>query len=78
MRIEARPTLILNAQDPEGDVIDLHWLVGLLKDVRGGSSLVLASKNSGTSYRGVWGKLNQIEASLGIPMMFVLKAMDQS
>jgi len=69
MRIEARPTLILNTRDPEKDAIDLYWLVGLLKDIRGGSSLVLASKNSGVSYRGVWGKLNQVEASLGIPLV---------
>ena len=73
MQIEARPTLILNTQDPEKGVIDLYWLVGLLKDIRGGSSLVLASKNSGTSYRGVWGKLNQVEASLGIPLMIRTK-----
>ena len=69
MRIEARPTLILNAREPEKDAIDLYWLVRLLKDIRGGSSLVLASKNSGVSYRGVWGKLNQVEASLGIPLV---------
>ena len=73
MQIEARPTLILNTQDPEKGVIDLYWLVGLLKDIRGSSSLVLASKNSGTSYRGVWGKLNQAEASLGIPLMIRTK-----
>ena len=73
MRIEARPTLILNTQEPDKDVIDLYWLVGLLRDIRGGSSLVLASKNSGTSYRGVWGKLNQVEASLGIPLMIRTK-----
>ena len=73
MRIEARPTLILNTQDPERDAIDLYWLVRLLKDIRGGSSLVLASKNSGISYRGAWGKLNQVEASLGIPLMIRTK-----
>ncbi|QWD63446.1 substrate-binding domain-containing protein [Polynucleobacter sp. MWH-UH2A] len=73
MRIEARPTLTLNAQGHEKDAIDLCWLVGLLKDIRGGSSLVLASKHSGVSYRGVWGKLNQVEASLGIPLMIRTK-----
>ena len=69
MRIEARPTLVLNTLEKDKDVIDLYWLVGLLKDIRSGSSLVMASKHSGVSYRGVWGKLNQVEASLGIPLI---------
>jgi molybdate transport repressor ModE-like protein len=45
------------------------WLVRLLKDIGLGSSLVVASKKSGISYRGAWGKLNQIEASLGMPLI---------
>ncbi len=69
MRIEIHPTLILQSQ-PEGrGSVDLIWLVRLLKDIGLGSSLVVASKKSGISYRGAWGKLNQIEASLGMPLI---------
>ena len=44
-------------------------LAGLLKDIGRGSSLVVASKKSGISYRGAWGKLNQVEACLGMPLI---------
>ena len=30
---------------------------------------MVASKRSGTSYRGAWGKLNEVEAALGMPLI---------
>jgi molybdate transport repressor ModE-like protein len=69
MRIEVRPTLIMDSQSDGGKSIDMIWLVELLKDIAGGCSLVEASRQSGTSYRGAWGKLNDVEASLGVPLL---------
>jgi putative molybdopterin biosynthesis protein len=34
---------------------------------------VIASKKSGTSYRGAWGKLNQVEEALGMPLIIRTK-----
>ena len=67
MQIEVRPSLIVQSQG-KGSV-DLIWLSQLLKDIESGSSLVVASKRSGTSYRGAWGKLNEVEAALGMPLI---------
>ena len=67
MQIEVRPSLIVNSLG-KGSV-DLIWLSRLLKDIESGSSLVVASKKSGTSYRGAWGKLNEVEATLGMPLI---------
>ena len=69
MQIEVRPTLVVKSQDDGKGTIDLIWLAQLLKDIGRGSSLVVASKRSATSYRGAWGKLNQVEASLGMPLI---------
>jgi molybdate transport repressor ModE-like protein len=69
MQIEIRPTLVVQSQAEGRGSIDLIWLSRLLKDIGSGSSLVVASKKSGTSYRGAWGKLNQVEASLGMPLI---------
>jgi putative molybdopterin biosynthesis protein len=69
MQIEVRPTLIVKSQADGRGSIDLIWLSQLLKDIGRGSSLVVASKRSGASYRGAWGKLNQVEASLGMPLI---------
>jgi molybdate transport repressor ModE-like protein len=69
MQIEIRPTLVVQSQAEGRGSIDLIWLSRLLKDIGRGSSLVVASKKSGTSYRGAWGKLNQVEASLGMPLI---------
>ena len=67
MQIEVRPSLIVDSQG-KGSV-DLIWLSQFLKDIESGSSLVAASKKSGTSYRGAWGKLNEVEATLGMPLI---------
>ena len=69
MRIEVRPTLIVKTQADGNSSVDLIWLSQLLKDIGQGSSLVVASKKSGTSYRGAWGKLNQAEETLGMPLI---------
>lgn len=69
MRIEVRPTLIVKTQGDRKSSVDLIWLSQLLKDIGRGSSLVVASKKSGTSYRGAWGKLNQVEEALGMPLI---------
>lgn len=73
MLIEVRPTLIANTQADGRSSIDLIWLSQLLKDIGRGSSLVVASKKSGTSYRGAWGKLNQVEDTLGMPLIIRTK-----
>lgn len=69
MQIEVRPTLIVNTHAAGKNSIDLIWLSQLLRDIGLGSSLVVASKKSGTSYRGAWGKLNQVEETLGMPLI---------
>ena len=73
MRIEVRPTLIVKTQADGKSSVDLIWLSQLLKDIGQGSSLVVASKKSGTSYRGAWGKVNQVEDALGMPLMIRTK-----
>lgn len=73
MQIKVSPTLIVNAKLDKKASVDLIWLAHLLKDIGRGSSLVVASKNSGTSYRGAWGKLNQVEDELGIPLIVQTK-----
>lgn len=67
MQIEVRPSLIVKSQGKNS--VDLIWLSQLLKDIESGSSLVVASKRSGTSYRGAWGKLNEVEETLGMPLI---------
>ena len=67
MQIEVRPSLVVKSQGKSS--VDLIWLLQLLKDIESGSSLVLASKKSGTSYRGAWGKLNDVEAALGMQLI---------
>ncbi len=67
MQIEVRPSLIVQSQGKNS--VDLIWLSQLLKDIESGSSLVVASKRSGTSYRGAWGKLNEVEAALGMSLI---------
>jgi len=69
MQIEVRPTLIVKTPAEGKNSIDLIWLSQLLRDIGLGSSLVVASKKSGTSYRGAWGKLNQVEETLGMPLI---------
>ena len=69
MQIEVRPTLIVKTKADGKNSIDLIWLSQLLKDIGRGSSLVVASKKLGTSYRGAWGKLNQAEEALGMPLI---------
>lgn len=54
MQIEVRPTLIVNTQADRKSSVDLIWLSQLLEDIGRGSSLVVASKKAGTSYRGAW------------------------
>jgi molybdate transport repressor ModE-like protein len=67
MKIEVRPSLVVESQGKNS--VDLIWLSQLLKDIESGSSLVVASKRAGTSYRGAWGKLNEVEATLGMPLI---------
>ena len=67
MQIEVRPSLVVQSQGKNS--VDLIWLSQLLKDIESGSSLVVASKRAGTSYRGAWGKLNEVEAALGMPLI---------
>lgn len=67
MQIDVRPSLIV--QGSGKNAVDLIWLSQLLKDIESGSSLVVASKKSGTSYRGAWGKLNEVEATLGMRLI---------
>jgi putative molybdopterin biosynthesis protein len=69
MQIEVRPTLIVKTKIDGKSSIDLIWLSQLLKDIGRGNSLVVASKKSDTSYRGAWGKLNQAEEALGMPLI---------
>ena len=69
MQIEVRPTLIVKTKAEGKSSVDLIWLAQMLKEIEGGSSLVVASKKSGTSYRGAWGKLNQVEDELGMPLI---------
>jgi len=69
MQIEVRPTLIVKTEIDRKSSVDLIWLSQLLKEIGRGSSLVVASKKSGTSYRGAWGKLNQVEEALGMPLI---------
>ena len=73
MQIEIHPSLIIKAQSIVGGSTDLVWLAQLLKDISLGSSLVSASKQAGISYRGAWGKLNEVEAALGAPLMIRTK-----
>jgi len=73
MQIEVRPTLIVKTQTDGKASVDLIWLSQLLKDIGRGSSLVAASKKSGTSYRGAWGKVNQVEDALGMPLIIRTK-----
>jgi len=73
MQIEVRPTLIVKTQADGRSSVDLIWLSQLLRDIGRGSSLVVASQKSGTSYRGAWGKLNQVEDTLGMPLMIRTK-----
>ncbi len=67
MQIDVRPSLIVKGNGKNS--VDLIWLSQLLKDIESGSSLVVASKKSGTSYRGAWGKLNEVEATLGMRLI---------
>jgi molybdate transport repressor ModE-like protein len=69
MQLEVRPSLIFEAQAEGNASIDLVWLCSVLKDIGRGSSLVSASKKSGTSYRSAWGKMNDVEAALGMPLI---------
>lgn len=69
MKIEVRPTLISDTKIGGKSSIDLVWLAQLLKNIGGGDSLVTASKKSRMSYRGAWGKLNEAEGSLSIPLI---------
>ena len=69
MQIEVRPTLVFKTQTKEDVSIDLVWLSQLLKNIDRGSSLVSASKKSGASYRSAWGKMNAVEATLGLPLI---------
>lgn len=73
MQIEVRPTLIVKTQADGRSSVDLIWLSQLLRDIGRGCSLVVASQKSGTSYRGAWGKLNQVEDALGMPLMIRTK-----
>ncbi|WP_197711968.1 hypothetical protein [Polynucleobacter necessarius] len=70
MQIEIRPTLIFENRGERPPPIDLVWVCHVLKDIGRGSSLVSASKKSGASYRrSVWGKMNDVEAALGAPLI---------
>ena len=73
MHIEIRPSLIIKDQSIDGGSTDLVWLAQLLKEISLGSSLVGASKQSGVSYRGAWGKVNEVEAALGAQLMIRTK-----
>jgi len=69
MQITVRPSLIYETPSKGVVATDLMWLSDILRDIGRGSSLVSASKKSGTSYRSVWGKMNDIEAALGSPLI---------
>ena len=73
MQIEVRPTLVVKTKADGKSSVDLIWLSQLLRDIGRGSSLVVASKKSGASYRGAWGKLNQVEDELGMPLIIRTK-----
>ncbi|APB99226.1 substrate-binding domain-containing protein [Polynucleobacter asymbioticus] len=69
MQIEVCPILVFKDSLEGKNSIDLNWLALLLDDIGNGSSLVEASKKSEISYRGAWGKLNEAEDALGIPLV---------
>lgn len=69
MRIEVRPTLVFKVPAKGDTSIDLVWLSQVLKEIDRGSSLILASKKAGASYRSVWGKMNEVEDALGLPLI---------
>jgi putative molybdopterin biosynthesis protein len=69
MQIEIRPALIFENEGKRTPPIDLVWVSHVLKDIGRGSSLVSASKKSGASYRSAWGKMNDVEAALGTPLI---------
>lgn len=73
MQIEIRPTLTVKSRAAGRGSIDLIWLAELLKEISNGNSLMIASKKSGASYRGVWGKLNEVEESLGMHLIIRTK-----
>ncbi len=65
MRIQIRPTLLIGHQGSKQlDSVDLVWLVDLLQDIKKEATLMGAAKRSGTSYRTLWNKLNEIESHL--------------
>lgn len=74
MQIQIRPSIITRNPRLGGeDSVDLLWLSEILKDVQAGSSLVEATKKSGTSYRGGWEKLNLAEEALATPLIIRTK-----
>lgn len=69
MQIDIRPSLMPAEQVFHQAPVDLIWLAQLLKNIGNGDSLVQASKKSGMSYRGAWGKLNDAEAILSLQLI---------
>jgi putative molybdopterin biosynthesis protein len=69
MQIEVRPTLVFKTASENRLAIDLTWLAEVLRDIGRGDSLVTASQKSGISYRSSWGKMNDVEAALGMPLI---------
>jgi putative molybdopterin biosynthesis protein len=74
MQIQVRPSIITRNPRLGGeDSVDLLWLSAILKDIKAGSSLIEATKKSGTSYRGAWEKLNLAEEALATPLIIRTK-----
>ena len=73
MQIDIRPMLIPKGKIADKTPVDLVWLSGLLKNIGRGDSLVKASKKSGASYRGAWGKLNDVEEMLSLQLILRTK-----
>lgn len=70
MHIQVRPSIITTNPRLGGeDSVDLLWISMILKDIKAGCSLIEATKNAGTSYRGAWEKLNSVEESLSTPLI---------
>lgn len=74
MQIQIRPLIItINPRLGGEDSVDLLWISSILKEIKAGRSLIEATKNSGTSYRGAWEKLNSVEDALSTTLIIRTK-----
>lgn len=71
MRIELRPTLVSdkNPYLKDATLIDLIWLVNLLKEIQMKGNLNSISKQSPASFRSAWGRLTLVETNLSLELV---------